>query len=104
MAVAALCPTVEEVENEEGSLGLTLLCPAVEEELTGEDPRKVRMGWLADGVAIPSSAVETAMVRRRKIGASILDLYTDWLAALQLVLQHQQILLIIHWILNWNPL
>jgi len=100
MAVAALCPTVEEVESEEGLLGLTLLCPAVEEELTGEDPRKVRIGWLADGVAIPSSAVETAMVRRRTNRASILDLYADWLAALQQVLQHQQILLISIWILS----
>ena len=87
--LAALCPTVKEIENEEGSLGLTSLCPAVEEELSGEDESKTR---------IPSWAVETAMVRRTMIGASILDVSADWLAALQLVLhcklQHQQILLI----------
>ena len=44
----------------------------MEEELSGEDESKTR---------IPSWAVETAMVSRTTIGASILDLYADWLAA-----------------------
>ena len=65
-----------EIENEEGSLGLTLLCPAVEEELSGEDESKTR---------IPSWAVETAMVSRTTIGASILGFL---------------ILLILFWILS----
>ena len=44
----------------------------MEEELSGEDESKTR---------IPSWAVETAMVRRTMIGASILDVSADWLAA-----------------------
>ena len=64
---------VEEIENDDGSLGLTLLCPAVEEELSGEDGIMTR---------VLSSAVETPMVRRRTIGASILGLSELLLPAL----------------------
>ena len=47
-----------EIENEEGLLGVTLLCPAVEEELSGEDGIMTR---------VLSSADETLMVRRRTL-------------------------------------
>ena len=57
---------VKEIENEVGSLGLTWLCPAVEEELSGGDGAMTRVPW--------SSALEAVMVRSRRIGASILDL------------------------------
>jgi len=65
---------VEEIENDEGSLGLTLLCPAVEDELAGEDGEKTRV------LSTFSSAIETVMVRSRRtigtslIGATILDI------------------------------
>ena len=57
---------VKEIENEVGSLGLTWLCPAVEEELSGGEGAMTRVPW--------SSALEAVMVRSRRIGASILDL------------------------------
>ena len=41
---------VKEIENEEGLLGLTSLCPAVEEELSGELPSKVRVSSAANTV------------------------------------------------------
>jgi len=42
---------VKEIEIEEGLLGLTSLCPAVEEELSGELPSKVRVSSAANTVA-----------------------------------------------------
>ena len=60
---------VEEIENEVGSLGLTWLCPAVEEELSGGEGAMTRVPW--------SSALEAVIVRRKSIVASILDL-TGW--------------------------
>ena len=57
---------VKKIENEVRSLGLTWLCPAVEEELSGGDGAMTRVPW--------SSALEAVMVRSRRIGASILDL------------------------------
>ena len=41
---------VKEIENEEGLLGLTSLCPAVEEELSGVLPSKVRVSSAANTV------------------------------------------------------
>ena len=41
---------VKEIENEEGLLGLTSLCPAVEEELSGEIPSKMRVSSAAKTV------------------------------------------------------
>ena len=56
----------EDIENEVGLLALTSLCPAVEDELDGGDPPKVR---------VPSLADETAeRRRRRRIGANIFSL------------------------------
>ena len=64
---------VEEIENDDGSLGLTLLCPAVEDVLAGEDGEKTRV------LSTFSSATEAVMVRSRRtivvslIGVTILE-------------------------------
>ena len=59
---------VEEIENDDGSLGLTLLCPAVEDELAGEDGEKTRV------LSTLSSAIDVVMLRRsrRTIGGSLI--------------------------------
>jgi len=57
---------VEEIENDDGSLGLTLLCPAVEDELAGGDGEKTRV------LSTLSSAMEAVMVSRRTIGRSLI--------------------------------
>ena len=76
---------VEEIENEVGSLGVIWVCPAVEDELSGEDGTMTRVPL--------SSAVEAVMVRSRRIGASILDLSAGWMAGLLSDLTAPEILL-----------
>ena len=58
----------KEIENEEGLLGLTLLCPAVEDELSGEDESKIRVSSAAKTV------VKVRTIGKSLIGASILVL------------------------------
>ena len=87
---------VEEIENEEGSFGLTLLCPAVEEELSSEDGKMTRV------LSTLSSAIDVVIVRRRRrigirlVGATILLVVGYSL----LVIEHQKILLSISLILS----
>ena len=41
--MTARCPAGEEIENEKGSLGATIVSPAVEEELSSQDGAKTRI-------------------------------------------------------------
>ena len=55
---------VEEIEKDEGSFGLTLLCPAVEDELASGEGKMTLV--LSPTPTFSSSSAEEAMVRRRR--------------------------------------
>ena len=77
-----------EIENEEGLLGLTSLCPAVGDELTGGDEAMVRVSSAAKTV------VRVKMIGESFIGASILVFSLRFVL---LIFRYQNTILRLNW-------